>query len=154
MRFVCSWCRHLEHRAGLAQKRDHALRVVPRGALLVFFSCVYNSELLTAYRYWLYGWDWGNLAVILGDHFDHIECSSRALGVDVQGWHCIFQQMPRICTFRTMKVRLLPSIGSIGGGDAKTLPTLGLSLLRYSRHVATRNHKSFERRRKHPSANG
>lgn len=74
-------------------------------SVVVSCRCV-CAELLTAYRYWVYGWDWGNLAVIIGEHFDRIECTSRASGVDVKGWHCIFQQMPHICTFRTVEVRI------------------------------------------------
>lgn len=80
-------------------------RRISKLSAAVGFSCCVFAELLTAYRYWMYGWDWGNLAVIVGEHFDHIKCTSRTSGVDVEGWHCIFQQMPHVCTFRTIEVR-------------------------------------------------
>ncbi|CAM9766126.1 unnamed protein product [Scytosiphon promiscuus] len=58
--------------------------------------------LLSAYQYWVYGWGWNNLAVIVEDYFDKVNCTTRAPHAGVHGWDCVFRPMPHVCAFRTI----------------------------------------------------
>lgn len=101
-------CRFLSSHTTSATQR---LVVLPQSHACAHFGCLrldlnFSAELLSAYEYWVYGWGWNNLAVIVGEYFDHIECPTRAVGRDFRGWDCVFRPMPHICTFRDLDVSL------------------------------------------------
>lgn len=86
---------------------SHTTRCPPSPAHAQYDYGRLSAGLLSAYEYWVYGWGWNSLAIILEEHYDGIECSTRAAGRDVHGWDCIFRPMPHICTFRTLEVSFI-----------------------------------------------